>query len=109
LLKLLAQCCEEGLYGFLIAFKKVPLAYFLAADQASALQSGEVGGNSGLRQPEALVELACAHTVLSAVMLVRELDLRIFKQANDFSAYWVCQRFYYFVEVDRHSGSAHEV
>lgn len=107
MLKLLVDCGEESLDGFLIAFEKVPLANLLAADQTSALQGGQMGGDSGLRQAETLVELSGADAVFSAVMLVGELHLRIFKQANDFSAYWVCQRFYYFVEVDRHGGGAH--
>ena len=90
----------------LVTFEKVPLSHLLAADQTRALQRGQVGRNGGLRQTETLVELSSAHTVFGAVMLFGKLDLRIFKQVNDFSAYWVCQCFYYFVEVDRHGGSA---
>ena len=107
MLKLLVHCREESLDGFLITFEKVPLANLLASDQTGALQGGEMGRDSGLRQAETLVELPGADAVFGAVMLVGELHLRVFKQANDFSAYWVCQRFYYFVEVDRHDGGAH--
>jgi hypothetical protein len=36
------------------------------------------------------------------VQLFRELRFGIFQPDEDVSAYWVCQRFYYFVEVDGH-------
>jgi hypothetical protein len=40
--------------------------------------------------------------VLVAVGLVGEFDGWVFEPVQDVSAYWVCQRFYYFVEVKGH-------
>ena len=60
----------------------------------------------GLRQAAELIKLPGAHTVFGGVDLVRERSIRVFECVENFSAYWVCQGFYYFVEVDRHGGSA---
>ncbi|KMM86046.1 hypothetical protein TU78_05330 [Pseudomonas taetrolens] len=106
MLKRLAESFEEGLDGFLITFEKVPLTDLLAADQAGALQGRQVGRDGRLRQAAALIDLSGTDAVFGGVMLIGELNLRVFQQVKDFSAYWVCQRFYYFVEVDRHNGSA---
>ena len=65
--------------GFFVTFKKMPLAYLLAADQASALEGGQVGGHRGLRQAQALVELPGADTVFGAVKLVRKFGFRVFE------------------------------
>jgi hypothetical protein len=71
---------EERLDGFLVAFEKVPLADFLAADQAGALQGRQVGGDGRLRQAAALVDLPGADAVLVAVGLVRKLTFGSFSQ-----------------------------
>jgi hypothetical protein len=42
----------------------VPLADFLAADQAGALQGRQVGGHGRLRQAAALIDLPGADAVL---------------------------------------------
>jgi hypothetical protein len=36
------------------------------------------------------------------VQLFGELDLGVFEPVEDVSPYWVCQGFYYFVEVEGH-------
>ncbi len=101
-LELLAHDAEEFLNGFLVAFEEVPLTDFLAADQASTLQGRQMRGHGGLRQAAALVDLSGADTVCVPVLLVGELVLRVFQPGENVSAYWVCQRFYYFVEVKGH-------
>ena len=106
LLKLLADFFEERLDGVLIAFEEVPLAMFLAGNQACPLQGGQVRRDRGLRQAAELVELPGAYTMLRGMDLARERGIRVFESVENFSAYWVCQGFYYFVEVDRHGGSA---
>ncbi len=61
-----------------------------------------MGGHGRLRQAAALIDLSGANTVLVVVELFRELGFGIFQPDEDVSAYWVCQGFYYFVEVDGH-------
>jgi hypothetical protein len=82
----------------------MPLADFAAADQAGALQGRQVRGHRGLRQAATLIDLPGANAVLVAVGLVREFDGRVFEPVQDFSPYWVCQGFYYFVEINGHGG-----
>ncbi|MNY47712.1 hypothetical protein D3C86_1829990 [compost metagenome] len=100
--ELLAHLPEEFLDGFLVAFEKVPLANFLAADQAGSLQGCQVCGDGRLRQAAALIDLAGTHALFGGVVLIGELPLRVFQPAEDFSPYWVRQGFYYFVEIKRH-------
>jgi len=94
------------LNGVFVAFEKVPLTVLLAGNQPRALQRRQMGRHRGLRQAAVLVKLPGANAVLGGVQLGGERGLRIFQQIEDFSAYWVCQRVYYFVEVDRNGGSA---
>ena len=61
-----------------------------------------MSGHRGLRQAAALINLTGADTVLVAVGLVGKFDVRVFEPVQDFSPYWVCQGFYYFVEVKGH-------
>jgi hypothetical protein len=49
-----------------------------------------------------LINLTGADAVLVAVGLVGKFDVRVFEPVQDFSAYRVCQGFYYFVEVEVH-------
>jgi hypothetical protein len=49
-----------------------------------------------------LIDLSGANAVLVVVDLFRELGLGVFQPDEDVSADWVCQGFYYFVEVDGH-------
>jgi hypothetical protein len=81
----------------------------LAGNQARSLQRCEMGRNRGLRQAAELIKLPGTHTMFGGVNLVRERGIRVFQSVENFSAYWVCQGFYYFVEVDRHGCSAHWV
>ena len=106
MLKLLADFFEEDLDGFLITFEEVPLTMFLAGNQARSLQRCQVGRDRRLRQAAELIKLSGAHAMFGGVDLVRERGIRIFESVENFSAYWVCQGFYYFVEVNRHGGSA---
>ncbi|MNI81378.1 hypothetical protein D3C73_1379850 [compost metagenome] len=80
----------------------MPLADFAAADQAGALQGRQVCGHRGLRQAATLIDLPGANAVLVAVGLVGKFDGRVFEPVQDVSPYWVCQGFYYFVEIDGH-------
>jgi hypothetical protein len=82
----------------------MPLADFAAADQAGALQGCQVCRHRGLRQTATLIDLPGADAVLVAVGLVGEFDGRVFEPVQDFSPYWVCQGFYYFVEINGHGG-----
>jgi len=100
--KCLAQLFEERLDGGFVAFEEVPLADLLAADQPGALQGGQVSGDGRLRQAAALVDLPGTHTVFGAVVLVGELRRRVFQPAEDFSPDRMSQRFYDFVEIERH-------
>ena len=80
----------------------MPLADFAAADQAGALQGRQVCGHRGLRQAATLIDLPGANAVLVTVGLVGKFDGRVLEPVQDFSPYWVCQGFYYFVEIDGH-------
>lgn len=93
---------DKRLDHVFIAAEKVPLPGFLAADQACALQGGQVCRHGGLRQAAALVDLAGADAVLVVVHLLGELHFRVFQPVENVSPYWVCQGFYYFVEVNGH-------
>ena len=86
----------------------MPLTDFAAADQAGTLQGRQVCGHRGLRQAATLIDLPGANAVLIAVGLVRKFDVRVFEPVQDFSPYWVCQGFYYFVEVEVHGLGARD-
>ena len=103
--ELFANGADERLDHVLVAFEKVPLAGFLAGNQAGPLQGRQVCGDGRLRQAAALVDLPGANAVLVVVGLVGELDLGVLEPVENVSPYWVCQGFYYFVEVNVHGGA----
>nr|GFB98476.1 hypothetical protein [Tanacetum cinerariifolium] len=100
--KLLSQLLQKRLNGVFVTFEEMPLAVFLAGDQANALQSGQVSGNGRLRQPRALVDLTGTHAVFKRVILIGETGIRVLEPDQNLTANRVSQGFYYFVEVDRH-------
>lgn len=93
---------DKRLDDVFIAAEKVPLPGFLATDQACPLQGCQVRRHGGLRQAAALVDLPGADAVLVVVDLFGELHFRVFQPVENVSPYWVCQGFYYFVEVNGH-------
>lgn len=86
-----------------MAFEEMPLADFLAGDQARALQGGKVGGHRRLRKPGPLIDLAGANAMLQRVFLPWKARVRVLEPDQDFTANRVGQGFHDFVEVDRHA------
>ncbi|MNE95398.1 hypothetical protein D3C80_1934800 [compost metagenome] len=63
-------------------------------------------GDGRLRQAAAFIDLSAADAEVGAVLLIGKGGRGVFQPVEDVSPYWVCQGFYYFVEVNGGHGSA---